>query len=249
MKGHRWIVAGLGIATLLLFVPGLAAAGSEGRSQIAAPRAASGVRASTSPRMLANNSTTDFRRRPATVTPFGNGVGVDTIIGRRPGTTGKPIRWQKWGRTTASGRGIMWRNDGIPDIASGHWKGHPVTLYAYRVIKGRYTRLTLRGTENGQAQTWRLGLIKLSYIPYAWRTLVRVPSWKDFPSSYTGDDWAATLEAMKAAIEAGFEKAGLSAVVQFGDAWSEGENASQSPKAGSSVPEETTVHIRIPVYD
>lgn len=78
--------------------------------------------------------------------------------------------------------------------------------------------------------------------------LVTVPSYEDFPSSYTGDDWGTILESTKAAIADGFDAAGLIAEVEFVNGFEVAE-AGQEPAAGSMVPEGTSVHIVIPVYD
>lgn len=251
MRARRWIIAGLGIA-LLLLVPGVAAASPGSGSQAVATLRATGAKASGGPRMLAYNASSEFVRRPATVVPFGNGAAISTIVGRLTATRGTPIHWRTWGKT-AYGRGTMWENDMTPSIAEGHWSGHAATLYAHRVVHGRYTRLTLRDRENGKAQVSSLRLVKQSYTyagksVYAWRTFVRVPSWRDFPSSYTDDDFVTGLERAKAAIEAGFDDAGLVADVVFVNGIDE-TTASQRPKAGSWVQNWTTVHIRIPVID
>lgn len=78
--------------------------------------------------------------------------------------------------------------------------------------------------------------------------LVRVPSYRKFNGSYSGDDWNKELDSMIAAIKAGFRRAGLVASVEITSAY-ESEKDYQSPKAGSMVQRGTRVHIRIPVYD
>lgn len=251
MRARRWIIAGLGIA-LLLLVPGVAAASPGSGSQAAATLRATGAKASGGPRMLAYNASSEFVRRPATVVPFGNGAAISTIVGRLTATRGTPIHWRTWGKT-AYGRGTMWENDMTPSIAEGHWSGHAATLYAHRVVHGRYTRLTLRDRENGKAQVSSLRLVKQSYTyagksVYAWRTFVRVPSWRDFPSAYTGSDWETSLRTLQAAIERGFAKRGLIADVEYRSGY-DGTRASQRPKASSRVETGTIVHIHIPVWD
>jgi beta-lactam-binding protein with PASTA domain len=79
--------------------------------------------------------------------------------------------------------------------------------------------------------------------------MVKVPSWRSFKGSYTGNDWGKTLESMETAIKAGFNRVGLIADVEFLNAWVDGETAHQSPKAGSRARRGTRVHIQIPVYD
>lgn len=250
MRVRRWIVAGLGIA-LLLLVPGVATASRANDSPTVATTQATAGRTSGGPRMLDNNFSAEFVRRPATVIPFGNGAAISTIVGRLTATRGQPIHWRTWNNTSAFGSGTMWENDITPSIAEGHWHGHAATLYAHRVVHGRYTRMTLRGRVSGKAHTWSLRLVKLSYFGttvYAWRPFVRVPSWRDFPSSYTGDDFFAGLEKLQASIDAGFDRAGLIADVQYINGI-DGATSYQRPKAGARVQEWTTVHIRIAVID
>ena len=203
--------------------------------------------------MLAYNASSEFVRRPATVVPFGNGAAISTIVGRLTATRGTPIRWRTWNNSAARGTGTMWVNDGVPDIASGTWSGRAAMLYAHRVVHGRYTRLTLRSRINGKARTWNLRLVKQAYkydgkSVYAWRTFVRVPSWRDFPSAYTGSDWETTLRTLQAAIERVFAKRGLIADVEYRSGY-DGTRASQRPKANSRVETGTIVHIHIPVWD
>jgi len=76
--------------------------------------------------------------------------------------------------------------------------------------------------------------------------LVLVPSYTDFRSTYTGDDWEQVLAAWKAAIQDGFSQAGLVAEIEL---IAPGETQSQDPPAGSMVPRGTVVHIRVTVYD
>jgi len=56
------------------------------------------------------------------------------------------------------------------------------------------------------------------------------------------------LESLKAAVVAGFRRAGLVAVVEFVNG-AGGEKAYQNVKAGSRAKTGTRVHIHIPVYD
>ena len=249
---RRWIVCALGFA-MLLIVPSIAAGAPADRSDVGSATSAKGVRAIGGPRMLAYNASPDFVRRPATVVPFGNGAAISTIIGRLTKSRGNAIHWRMWNSSAARGRGTMWVNDGVPNIASGTWSGSAATLYAHRVVHGRYTRLTLSGRVDGKARTWKMRLVKQSYkydgkSVFAWRQSVRVPSWRDFPSSYTGDDFFAGLEAAKAAIERGFAKRALIADVEFVNGL-DGTPASQRPRVGSLVQQGTIVHIHIPVVD
>jgi len=251
MRVRHWFIAGLG-AALLLFAPAVATAGPEEGARTAAT-ATAGERTAGGPHMLAYNASSRFVRRPATVVPFGNGAAVSTVIGRLTATEGDPIRWRRWSRTSAYGRGTMWFNDMDPSIAEGHWNGYAATLYAHRVVQGRYTLMTLRTQIDGEARTWNLRLVKLGFASagksvYAWRTVVQVPSWRDFRSAYTGDDWVTILESLQEAIEIGFADVGLIADVEYLNGHA-GARAYQRPRAGARVLQGTTVRIGIPVYD
>jgi predicted small secreted protein len=76
--------------------------------------------------------------------------------------------------------------------------------------------------------------------------LVRVPSYQDFKSAYTGDDWGQVLVAWEAAVEEGFSQAGLVADLEV---VAPGDTEYQDPEAGTMVPRGTVVHIRVAVYD
>lgn len=76
--------------------------------------------------------------------------------------------------------------------------------------------------------------------------LVKVPSYKNFKGSYTGDDFGKALDSWEAAVKAGFKKAGLVAVVTL---VAPGDPEYQKPKAGTMVKKGTTVHIHVAVYD
>jgi hypothetical protein len=76
--------------------------------------------------------------------------------------------------------------------------------------------------------------------------LVRVPSYQDFKSTYTGDDWGQVLAAWQAAVEDGFSQAGLVAEIELVPP---GDTEYQDPEAGTMVPRGTVVHIRVAVYD
>lgn len=54
------------------------------------------------------------------------------------------IVWRTWKRKEAQGRGKLWINDGIPDMASGTFHGHWAKIRASRVRNGHYTRFSAR---------------------------------------------------------------------------------------------------------
>lgn len=53
----------------------------------------------------------------------------------------KDLHWNKWGDATAYATGEAAWNDCTPDCAAGTWKHEPVTVWAWRIVDGRYTRL------------------------------------------------------------------------------------------------------------
>ncbi len=53
----------------------------------------------------------------------------------------KNLRWSGWGQPTATATGVGSWNDCTPDCASGKWKSAPVTISAYRIRHGHYTRV------------------------------------------------------------------------------------------------------------
>jgi hypothetical protein len=76
--------------------------------------------------------------------------------------------------------------------------------------------------------------------------LVKVPSFRDFKSTYTGNDWDQVLAAWQAAVEDGFSQVGLVADIELVPP---GDTEYQDPEAGAMVPSGTVVHIRVAVYD
>ncbi|MBW4076970.1 MAG: hypothetical protein HIU84_00345 [Acidobacteria bacterium] len=53
----------------------------------------------------------------------------------------KNLRWSGWGEPTATATGLGSWNDCTPNCASGKWKSAPVTISAYRIRHGHYTRV------------------------------------------------------------------------------------------------------------
>jgi len=51
------------------------------------------------------------------------------------------LTWSDWGQATAYATGDARWNNCTPDCVSGHWKSEPVTVWAWRVRDGLYTRL------------------------------------------------------------------------------------------------------------
>jgi hypothetical protein len=53
----------------------------------------------------------------------------------------KNLEWTHWNQSTAYATGTATWNNCTPDCASGTWLSAPVSVYAYRVRDGHYTRL------------------------------------------------------------------------------------------------------------
>jgi hypothetical protein len=53
----------------------------------------------------------------------------------------KNLHWTDWNKSTAYATGIASWNDCTPDCVSGTWHSAPITVYAYRVRDGHYTRM------------------------------------------------------------------------------------------------------------
>jgi hypothetical protein len=51
------------------------------------------------------------------------------------------LHWTSWGSTTAYATGEARWNDCTPNCASGHWKSETVTVWAWELKNGHYTRL------------------------------------------------------------------------------------------------------------
>jgi hypothetical protein len=53
----------------------------------------------------------------------------------------KNLHWTDWNQSVAYASGTATWNDCTPDCAGGTWRSAPVSVYAYRVRNGHYTRL------------------------------------------------------------------------------------------------------------
>jgi len=51
------------------------------------------------------------------------------------------LHWVDWGDATAYATGLAKWNDCTPSCVNGHWKQKPVTVWAWRLRNGLYTRL------------------------------------------------------------------------------------------------------------
>jgi hypothetical protein len=52
------------------------------------------------------------------------------------------LTWQDWGDATAYGSGTARWNTCTPNCAAGKWESEPVTVWAWRIRDGLYTRLS-----------------------------------------------------------------------------------------------------------
>lgn len=53
----------------------------------------------------------------------------------------KNLHWTNWNKATAYATGTATWNNCTPDCAGGKWLSTPISVYAYRVRGGHYTRL------------------------------------------------------------------------------------------------------------
>ena len=104
------------------------------------------ARAGRLPRLLREDFSRSFAVRPAIIVPTGDG---SAFISGRNGKQSH-IRWQRWNMREAYAVATIWIDNGIPNIAEGTFHGQRATVQAFRVLKGRFTRLTVRYRENGK---------------------------------------------------------------------------------------------------
>ncbi len=109
--------------------------------------AASSLAASSLPRLLGPDVSSHFVARPATISL---GCCGQLVIGGprvsatafRRGRLGR-IRWSDWGSSRADGVGLLWIGSGVPSCGSATFRPHKVSIEAFGVGNGRYTRLLL----------------------------------------------------------------------------------------------------------
>lgn len=107
------------------------------------------------PKILTQSSTHPFQVRPAVISYTGDGTG---IVGGPDGTDTRHLgrlRWPVYTRRQAYGSGLVWLNDCEPSCAEGDFSGVPVRLHAFAPRGGRFRRLTLSYTYEGQHYTDR----------------------------------------------------------------------------------------------
>jgi Glycosyl hydrolase family 76 len=109
--------------------------------------AATSVAASSLPRLLRLDVSSNFVVRPATMS-FGccgqfviGGLDVSRAA-FRSGRLGR-IRWKPWVSAGSIGVGLLWVDNCVPNCASGTFRSRRVSIQASRLVNGRYTRLLL----------------------------------------------------------------------------------------------------------
>ena len=104
------------------------------------------------PRLLTEDFATTFAVRPALITPSGDGStvigGQAAWIGRNPaprnvGSQFGQIGWTSWTASEATGIGVYWVDNGVPDEANGTYFPHNVRILASDARGGLFTRLRL----------------------------------------------------------------------------------------------------------
>lgn len=115
------------------------------------------------PRLLTVDFSRSFAVRPAMITPTGDGSAfISGLKGKR-----SPIHWRTWTASQADAVATIWIDNGIPNNAQGTFFAHRATVQAYRIRKGRFTRLTIRFRQQGSKRTWALSLAR-SGPGYVW---------------------------------------------------------------------------------
>jgi len=99
------------------------------------------------PRLLSLDVGANFVPHPATISL--GCCGQFVISGPRvssaafnSGKLGR-IRWKQWGSAQAAGVGILWIDSGLPSCGIRAFRPTSVTLYAFGISNGRYTKLLL----------------------------------------------------------------------------------------------------------
>ena len=62
------------------------------------------------------------------------------------------IRWSRWTRSDARGRGAIWLDNGRPDDALGTFHPHVMTVRLWRPRRGVFTRMRIRFRYRGRTQ-------------------------------------------------------------------------------------------------
>ena len=133
--------------------------------------------ASSVPRLLRLDVSSKFAVRPATMNlgccgQFvigGPGVSSRAFRSQRLGR----LRWKHWGSAQSTGVGLLWIDNGVPSCGSETFRSTRVSIRAYRLRNGRYTRLLLvyRLGKRRVLDRRRLGRVRTTKRPaYEWFT-------------------------------------------------------------------------------
>lgn len=112
------------------------------------------------PRLLADgpHGVLTWQVRPAHILYTGDGSGrlggFDGTGAAHPGD----LKWTTLTRTQATGSGAVWLDNCTPDCADGKFTAYAVKVRAFRPVKGRFTRLTLRYSYHGKRRVDTRGI-------------------------------------------------------------------------------------------
>lgn len=105
------------------------------------------------PRLLASSAKSSrytWQIRPAQISYTGDGTGIlGGFDGKGVADPGH-LEWTSWTSKQATGSGAVWLDNCTPSCAGGTFTAHKVTVKAFRPVKGRFTRLTLRYRYHGK---------------------------------------------------------------------------------------------------
>lgn len=96
-----------------------------------------------------------FVVRPASISYTGDGTG---FIGGSDGTSPRHLghlSWPTYNGRQGVGHGLVWLNDCDPGCADGTFSAVPVTVHVFSPKHGRFTRLSLQYTYDGERYTDR----------------------------------------------------------------------------------------------
>jgi hypothetical protein len=110
-----------------------------------------------------------FKVRPATVLVSGDGSAWLGGAGHGEPPNYGTIRWTKFRRSFARGRGRMFINDCDPDCAGGTFSNWKAVIRARRVRHGHYTRLSAAYERNGERLVARWTLVRSSPTYAYWQ--------------------------------------------------------------------------------
>jgi hypothetical protein len=110
-----------------------------------------------------------FKVRPATVLVSGDGSAWLGGAGHGEPPNYGTIRWTKFRRSGARGRGRMFINDCDPDCAGGTFSNRKAVIRARRVRHGHYTRLSAAYERNGERLVARWKLVRSSPTYAYWQ--------------------------------------------------------------------------------